>query len=401
MANALSDQERALIDAYWRAANYLSVGQIYLYDNPLLKKPLAKEHIKPRLLGHWGTTPRSELHLRPPEPGDQEARPGHDLHHRSRAWRARPGRERLPRGHLQRGLPERLPGRGGHEAPLHPVLVPRRHSEPRRAGARLDPRGRRARLRPLARLRRRFRQPRSDRRLRGRRRGGRDRAAGNELALQQVPEPGERRGGPADPAPQRLQDRQSLRPGPDQPRGAGPALPGLRIHAVFRRGHEPEAMHELMAATLDTIVGEIQRIKADALAMVSRSAPLADDRAPHAQGLDLPEGDRRQAHRGLLALAPGADGGDAREPGACAHPRGVDEELPARGAVRRERRATVRAGRPRACGHPPHERQPAHHGGVLLRDLRLPDFRDYAVEVPAPAPSRPSPPGSWAPSCGT
>ena len=45
------------IDAYWRAANYLSVGQIYLYDNPLLKKPLAKEHIKPRLLGHWGTTP--------------------------------------------------------------------------------------------------------------------------------------------------------------------------------------------------------------------------------------------------------------------------------------------------------------------------------------------------------
>ena len=47
----------ARIDAYWRAANYLSVGQIYLYDNPLLKKPLRREHIKPRLLGHWGTTP--------------------------------------------------------------------------------------------------------------------------------------------------------------------------------------------------------------------------------------------------------------------------------------------------------------------------------------------------------
>src|ERR1700747_1871085 len=57
MANALSDQERALMDAYWRAANYLSVGQIYLYNTPLLKKPLTKEHIKPRLLGHWGTTP--------------------------------------------------------------------------------------------------------------------------------------------------------------------------------------------------------------------------------------------------------------------------------------------------------------------------------------------------------
>src|SRR5688572_24354937 len=45
------------IDAWWRAANYLSVGQIYLYDNPLLKKPLKKEHVKPRLVGHWGTTP--------------------------------------------------------------------------------------------------------------------------------------------------------------------------------------------------------------------------------------------------------------------------------------------------------------------------------------------------------
>src|SRR6476660_8320884 len=45
------------IDAYWRAANYLSVGQIYLYDNPVLKEPLQLKHIKPRLLGHWGTTP--------------------------------------------------------------------------------------------------------------------------------------------------------------------------------------------------------------------------------------------------------------------------------------------------------------------------------------------------------
>src|SRR3954453_32112 len=45
------------MDAYWRAANYLSVGQIYLFDNPLLREPLARSHVKPRLLGHWGTTP--------------------------------------------------------------------------------------------------------------------------------------------------------------------------------------------------------------------------------------------------------------------------------------------------------------------------------------------------------
>src|SRR5438105_5735504 len=53
----LSAEELRQMDAYWRASNYLSVGQIYLLDNPLLKEPLKREHIKPRLVGHWGTTP--------------------------------------------------------------------------------------------------------------------------------------------------------------------------------------------------------------------------------------------------------------------------------------------------------------------------------------------------------
>jgi xylulose-5-phosphate/fructose-6-phosphate phosphoketolase len=53
----LAPEELARLDAYWRAANYLSVGQIYLLDNPLLREPLRLEHVKPRLLGHWGTTP--------------------------------------------------------------------------------------------------------------------------------------------------------------------------------------------------------------------------------------------------------------------------------------------------------------------------------------------------------
>lgn len=56
-ANRLSNEEVGLLNAYWRAANYLSVGQIYLYANPLLRQPLKLEHVKPRLLGHWGTTP--------------------------------------------------------------------------------------------------------------------------------------------------------------------------------------------------------------------------------------------------------------------------------------------------------------------------------------------------------
>ncbi|NVO86230.1 phosphoketolase family protein [Hymenobacter terrestris] len=56
-ATPLAPEDLRLIDAYWRAANYLSVGQMYLYDNPLLREPLTPAHIKPLLLGHWGTTP--------------------------------------------------------------------------------------------------------------------------------------------------------------------------------------------------------------------------------------------------------------------------------------------------------------------------------------------------------
>src|SRR5712691_3066756 len=111
----LSADQLATIDAYWRAANYLSVGQIYLYDNPLLREPLTTRHIKPRLLGHFGTTPGLNLVY----------------------------------AHLNRVIKERdldviyLAGRSRHEAVVHPVLVSRRHPEPPRAGdAELDARGR-------------------------------------------------------------------------------------------------------------------------------------------------------------------------------------------------------------------------------------------------------------------
>ncbi len=61
MNKSLSPAELSNIDGYWRAANYLSVGQIYLLDNPLLREPLRREHVKPRLLGHWGTSPGLNL----------------------------------------------------------------------------------------------------------------------------------------------------------------------------------------------------------------------------------------------------------------------------------------------------------------------------------------------------
>ena len=60
-AGPLGNQELETLNAYWRAANYCSVGQIYLMDNPLLAEPLQAEHVKPRLLGHFGTTPGLNL----------------------------------------------------------------------------------------------------------------------------------------------------------------------------------------------------------------------------------------------------------------------------------------------------------------------------------------------------
>jgi len=59
--DVLPERELEQLDGYWRAANYLTVGQIYLQDNPLLREPLRPEHIKPRLLGHWGTSPGLNL----------------------------------------------------------------------------------------------------------------------------------------------------------------------------------------------------------------------------------------------------------------------------------------------------------------------------------------------------
>ena len=101
------------MDAYWRAANYLSVGQIYLFDNPLLKKPLERKHIKPRLLGHWGTTPGLNfiyVHL-------NRIIKEHDLR---MIYIAGPGHggpgivaNVYLEGHVQRGLSQYQPGRGG------------------------------------------------------------------------------------------------------------------------------------------------------------------------------------------------------------------------------------------------------------------------------------------------
>ncbi len=233
----LAAAELQKLDAYWRASNYLSVGQIYLFDNPLLREPLRREHVKPRLLGHWGTTPGLNLlyaHLNRVIARDDlnmiyVIGPGHGgpaiVAH---AWLE---------GTYSEFYPEISQDVEGMKRLFKQFSFPGGIPEPRRAGdARLDPRRRRTRLRALPRVRRRVRQSRSDRGLRRRRRRSRDRTARHRLARQQVPEPGARRRRAADPASQRLQDRQPLLPRAHPEGRAAQALRGLRLRAVLRRG---------------------------------------------------------------------------------------------------------------------------------------------------------------------
>ena len=207
----LAADEVEALDAYWRAANYLSVGQIYLLDNPLLREPLQPEHVKPRLLGHFGTTPGPEPHLRAPEPRDPRARPRRDLHHRPRPRRARRS-SRTPTSRARTARSTRTIGRDedGHARAVPAVLVPRRHPEPRRAR---DARARSTRAASSATRSRTRTAPRSTTPTSssacvvgdGEAETG---PARGELALEQVPEPATRRRRAADPAPERLQDRE-------------------------------------------------------------------------------------------------------------------------------------------------------------------------------------------------
>ena len=130
VAGPLSPDELQKIHAYWRTSNYLSVGQIYLLDNPLLKEPLKREHVKPRLLGHWGTSPGLNMlcvHLNRVIKNDDLNMiyiigPG--------TRRAVAGCTRLFGRHLQRGLSEHQSRCGGDAEAVQAIQFPRRNSQP-------------------------------------------------------------------------------------------------------------------------------------------------------------------------------------------------------------------------------------------------------------------------------
>ena len=234
-ARTYSQEDLELIDAYWRAANYLSVGQIYLLDNPLLREPLRAEHVKPRLLGHWGTTPGLNLlyaHLnRVIKDRDLNALyvtgPGHggpglvanaylegtysEVY--SAIGRDEDGMRALFR---QFSFPGGIPS---HVAPETPGSIHEGgelgYSLVHAYGAAFD-------------------NPEPTGAMRGRRWGSRDRAAGGQLALQQIPQSGYRRRSAASPAPERIQDRQPHCDGPHPRERTRRVDARLRLRATLR-----------------------------------------------------------------------------------------------------------------------------------------------------------------------
>jgi xylulose-5-phosphate/fructose-6-phosphate phosphoketolase len=386
-AQPLAPGELRRIDAYWRAANYLSVGQIYLLDNPLLREPLKIEHVKPRLLGHWGTTPGLNFlyaHMnRVIKAHDLEAiyvtGPGHGgpglvantylegtysevYHHIARDEHGL--RQLFRQFSFPGGIPSHVapetPGSIHEGGELGYALV---HA----FGAVLD---------------------------------------NPDLLALCVVGDGEAETGPLAAS---WHSNKFLNPATD-----GAVLPVLHLNGYkianptvlariphdelralmegygyaprFVEGSEPEEMHQTMAATLDEVVDEIRAIQQ---ANRSGSAterprwPMIVLRTP--KGWTGPkevdgkpaEGSFRSHQVPLSGLAQRPEHLEQLEQWLRSYR--PEELFDTDGALIEELRALAPEGE-RRMGASPHA-----NGGLLLRALRLPDFRDYAAEVEQPA----------------
>ncbi len=374
------------MDAYWRAANYLSVGQIYLYDNPLLKEPLRLSHIKPMVLGHWGTTPGQNfiyVHLnRVIKEYDLDmfyiAGPGHG------------GPALVANTYLEGTYSEIYPNIGQDEAGLKRLFT--QFSFPGGIGSHVAPTT-----------------PGSIHE------GGElgyslSHAFGAAfdnpgLIVACVVGDGEAETGPLATA---WQSNKFLDPITD-----GAVLPILHLNGYkisnptllariepeeleqffrgcgwtpyFVEGDEPERMHQLMAETLDQAIGDIQRIQRQARDAQDASRPrwpMIVLRSPKgwtgpAMVDGVPNEGTFHSHQVPIIV-------DAEHP---EHVQSLErwmrsyrpEELfDAEGRLLPELAALAPKGE-RRMGANPHT-----NGGNLLRDLRLPDFRASALQVPSP-----------------
>ena len=386
LQKALSSDLLRKMDAYWRAANYLSVGQIYLYDNPLLKAPLTLDHVKPRLLGHWGTTPGlnfTYVHL-------NRLITQHDLNVIYVAGPGHGGPGLVANTYLEGTYSELYPsisqdepgmkklftqfsfpgGIPSHVAPQVPGSIHEGgelgYSLAHAFGAAFD---------------------------------------NPDLLVACVVGDGEAETGPLATSWHSNKFLNPVHDGAVLPilhlngyKIAGPTVLARIAHdeleALFRgygyaphfvEGDDPATMHELMASTLDRIVVEIQSIQRDARSNGFRKRPLWPMivlRSPKGwTGPDSVEGKPVEgtfrAHQVPVAEL-------ASHPGHLSilekwmRSYRPEKLFDANGRLIAELAALAPRGE-RRMGANPHA-----NGGRLLRDLRLPDFRDYAVKVTRP-----------------
>jgi xylulose-5-phosphate/fructose-6-phosphate phosphoketolase len=386
MNRSLSKEQVKAMNAYWRAANYLSVGQIYLYDNPLLKEPLKLEHIKPRLLGHWGTTPGLNfiyLHL-------NRVIKAYDLNMIFICGPGHGGPAVVANTYLEGTYSELFPhisqdaegmkrlfrqfsfpgGIPSHAAPETPGSINEGgelgYSLSHAYGAAFD---------------------------------------NPDLIVACVVGDGESETGPLATA---WHSDKFLNPIHD-----GAVLPILHLNGYkianptvlarisheelenlfvgygykpyFVEGSEPEAMHQLMAKTLDAIIAEIQAIQKEARAsgMVRRPRwPMVILRSPkgwtgpkEVDGLKT-EGSWRSHQVPITDMAAKPDHVKILEDWMKSY--NPDELFDEKGKLISEFAEQAPKGN-RRMGANPHA-----NGGLLLKDLNLPDFRDYAVSVAKP-----------------
>jgi xylulose-5-phosphate/fructose-6-phosphate phosphoketolase len=388
-APSLDDRELALLDAYWRAANYLSVGQIYLLDNPLLREPLRAEHTKPRLLGHWGTTPGLNFlyaHMnRAIRARDLDAifvtGPGHggpglvaNTYLEGTYSEVYPGIGRdedgLRRLFRQFSFPGGIPS---HVAPETPGSIHEGgelgYALSHAYGAALD---------------------------------------NPDLLVCCVVGDGEAETGPLAAS---WHSNKFLDPATD-----GAVLPVLHLNGykianptvlariphdelaalmngyghepLFVEGDDPAEMHREMAATLDRALDRIAEIQRAARSgepgrprwpMIVLRTPKGWTGPKEVDGFPA-EGSFRSHQVPLSAVRSRPEHLAALETWMRSYR--PEELFDARGALVEDLAALAPAG-DRRMGANPHA-----NGGLLLRDLRLPDFRDYAVDVTAPATTR-------------
>src|ERR1700677_590666 len=384
--STLSKSEAALINAYWSAANYLSVGQIYLFDNPLLREPLKEEHIKPRLLGHWGTTPGLNFiyaHLnRLIKKHDLDmiyiTGPGHggpglvaNTYLEGTYSEVYPGIsqdvEGMKRLFTQFSFPGGIPS---HVAPETPGSIHEGgelgYSLSHAYGAAFD---------------------------------------NPDLIVTAVVGDGEAETGPLATS---WHSNKFLNPVAD-----GAVVPILHLNGYkianptvlaripheeldhllrgygyaphFVEGDDPAVMHELMATTLETVIGDIRNIQADARKKGFSKRPIWPMivmRTP--KGWTCPkeiDGKREEGYWRSHQVPMSAMRG---------HPEHVriletwmksyrpEELFDDTGRLKGELAALAPEGARRMSANP------HANGGLLLRDLKLPSFRDYAVDVTSP-----------------